>query len=301
MDALSPVGLENNTLSRAAQKRMSFEQWEDALLWCSDTYLGNNLTAGGHMQHAASSTKYGGDATDEMVTTWAPDTVENDDCLDIARLNFNAAKGPVKQKQEHDDDDDEDDDEDEDDNRDITLIDDEASNSTSNDSSLAMVTSSTSTVRPFPTVELVMPAFAEFCPQTNRRALIDHFANVLSHLIVLREDEGNPFQQLVLPLSQKSPVVLNAVFALASAHMEHRGVRNSEKSVYFHNQAISGLSSMIAKGCDSRRNELLAAIILLVYYEVVSCHCSLLFHGTILILMKYSWFKLAAPISLTDT
>lgn len=256
------MALENNSLSRAAQKRMSFEQWEDALLWCSDTYLGNNLTTDGRVQHQASLDKSDEDV-DEMGTTWASDTVENDGDLDIAGLNFDAAKGTVRHKQVHDDDDDDDDD------QDITLIDDEASRSTSNDSSLAMV-ASTSSAPPFPAVELVMPAFAEFSPQTNRRALIDHFANVLSHLIVLREDEGNPFQQLVLPLSQKSPVVLNAVFALASAHMEHRGVRNNEKSIHFHNQAIRGLSSMIAKGCVSRRNELLAAIILLVYYEVVS-------------------------------
>jgi hypothetical protein len=244
--------MENNSLSRAAQKRMSFEQWEDALLWCSDNYHGNNLTTDGQMQDRA-STKYGENVADEIVTAWAPDTVENDDCLDIAGLTFNASKDPVRPEQEHNDDDDDDD------NRDITLIDDEISNSTSSDSSLAMV-ASTSTVPPFSAVEFVMPAFAEFAPQTNRRALLDHFANVLSHLIVLREDEGNPFQQLVLPLSQKSPVVLNAVFALASAHMEHRGVRNNEKSIYFHNQAIRGLSTMIAKGCDSKRNELLAAI-----------------------------------------
>lgn len=271
---------------------MSFEQWEDALLWCSDTYSGNNPAADGHMQHSTSSTKYREDATDEMVTTWAPDTVENDGCLDIARLNFNEAKGPAKH--EHDDDD-----VDDDDDESITLINDESLNSTANDS-LAMV-ACTSTAPPFPTVEFVMPAFAEFSSQTNRRALIDHFANVLSHLIVLREDEGNPFQQLVLPLSQKSPVVLNAVFALASAHMEHRGVRNNEKSIHFHNQAIRGLSSMIAKGCDSRRNELLAAIILLVYYEVVGDQGPLLFHGTVLTLIKYSSFKLAAPTSLMGT
>lgn len=276
---------------------MSFEQWEDALLWCSDTYLGNGLAVDGHMQQPASSAKYGEDAADEIFTTWGPGTVENEGCVDITGLDFNAAKSPVKQeqKQEHeheheddyndgdDDDEDNDEDDDDDDSQNITLIDDETSNSTLNDSSRAMV-ASTSTVPPFPTIELVMPAFAEFSQQTNRRALIDHFANVLSHLIVLREDEGNPFQQLVLPLSQKSPVVLNAVFALASAHMEHRGVRNNEKSIHFHNQAIRGLSSLIAKGCDSRRNELLAAIILLVYYEVVSCHCFSHSHGTTLTL-----------------
>jgi hypothetical protein len=120
-----------------------------------------------------------------------------------------------------------------------------------------------------PRLEFCAPAFAEFSERTNRRALVDHFCNVLSHLIVFREDGGNPFQQLVLPLSHSSPAVMDAIYALASAHLEFRGVQNGEKSVYFHNQAIQGLARLIQKGCDVNRNELLAAIMLLVYYEVL--------------------------------
>lgn len=123
---------------------------------------------------------------------------------------------------------------------------------------------------PSPHLEFCAPAFEEFSQRTNRRALVDHFCNVLSHLIVFREEKGNPFQQLVLPLSRSSPAVMDAIFALASAHLEYRGVQNAEKSVYFHNQAIQGLARLIEQGGDVNRNELLAAIMLLVYYEVVS-------------------------------
>jgi hypothetical protein len=63
---------------------------------------------------------------------------------------------------------------------------------------------------------------------------------------------------------------MDAIYALASAHLEYRGVQNAEKSVYFHNQAIQGLARLIEQGGDVNRNELLAAIMLLVYYEVVS-------------------------------
>jgi hypothetical protein len=237
---------------------MSFEQWEDALLWCSDTYLDSNLTTDGHVQQPDSSGRYGEDVVDETFTAWTSDTIDHDGCLDVVDLDFTGPKSPVKQEERDND------------SQGIPLIDVVTSSSTRRNSSLAMV-APVSTVFPFPTIEFTTPAFAEFSQHTNRRALVDHFANVLSHLIVLREDEGNPFQQLVLPLSQKSPVVLNAVFALASAHLEHRGIHNSEKSIYFHNQAIRGLATLIAEGCDARRNELLAAIILLVYYEVVSC------------------------------
>ncbi|KAF5003387.1 hypothetical protein FDECE_10066 [Fusarium decemcellulare] len=122
---------------------------------------------------------------------------------------------------------------------------------------------------PSPRFEFCSPVFSEFSDRTNRRALVDHFCNVLSHLIVFREENGNPFQQLVLPLCQESPAVTNAVFALASAHLEYRGVSNDEKSVYFHNKAIQGLARLIQKGAGVNRNELLAAIMLLVYYEVL--------------------------------
>ncbi|KAI0876526.1 fungal-specific transcription factor domain-containing protein [Hypoxylon argillaceum] len=120
-----------------------------------------------------------------------------------------------------------------------------------------------------PTLEFCMPAFSEFSDRPNRRALVDHFCNVLSHLIVFREESGNPFQQLVLPLSHSSLPVMNAIYALASAHLEYRGVQNSEKSIYFHNQAIQGLSRVIESQVKVNKNELLAAIMLLVYYEVL--------------------------------
>ncbi|KAI1328512.1 hypothetical protein F5Y16DRAFT_149866 [Xylariaceae sp. FL0255] len=120
-----------------------------------------------------------------------------------------------------------------------------------------------------PALEFCSPAFSEFSTRSNRRALVDHFCNVLSHLIVFREESGNPFQQLVLPLSHRSSPVMNAIYALAAAHLEYRGVQNAEKSVYFHNKAIQGLSRVIENQGKVNRNEALAAIMLLVYYEVV--------------------------------
>lgn len=121
-----------------------------------------------------------------------------------------------------------------------------------------------------PILEFHIPVFSEFSEQPNRRALVDHFCNVLSHLIVFREESGNPFQQLVLPLAHQSSPVLNAVYALASAHMEYRGLDAGEKSLVFHNRAIQDLARLIQREDGVNKNELLAAIMLLVYYEVVS-------------------------------
>lgn len=121
---------------------------------------------------------------------------------------------------------------------------------------------------PSPYLEFNIP-FSDFTQRKNRRHLVDHFCNVLSHLIVFREENGNPFQQLVLPLSHSSPAVMDSIYALASAHLEFRGVENMEKSDYFHGRAIQELARLIEKGGGENRNELLAAIMLLVYYEVL--------------------------------
>jgi hypothetical protein len=121
-----------------------------------------------------------------------------------------------------------------------------------------------------PLLEFSAPAFEEFTNMRSRRKLVDHFCNVLSHLIVFKEDTGNPFRQLVLPLSHGCSPVMNAIFALSSAHLEYRGIENEEKSLNFHNKALQGLAMLIEQNDPSSREEILGAIMLLVYYEVVS-------------------------------
>ncbi|TVY44421.1 L-arabinose-responsive transcription regulator ARA1 [Lachnellula cervina] len=120
-----------------------------------------------------------------------------------------------------------------------------------------------------PLLEFSAPVYMEFTEGRSRRALVDHFCNVLSHLIVFKEDTGNPFRQLVLPLSHASSPVMNAIFALSSAHLEYRGIENEEKSLTFHNRALQGLAQLIDQNDQERREEVLGAIILLVYYEVL--------------------------------
>ncbi|KAK6825432.1 hypothetical protein PG987_012926 [Apiospora arundinis] len=51
---------------------------------------------------------------------------------------------------------------------------------------------------------------------------------------------------------------------------QYRGVNTGEKSIYFHNEAIQSLAQLIEKnGKVNHKNELLASIMLLVYYEVL--------------------------------
>jgi hypothetical protein len=121
-----------------------------------------------------------------------------------------------------------------------------------------------------PLLEFSASIFMEFTDKKNRRTLIEHFCNVLSHLIVFKEDTGNPFRELILPLAYISSPVMNAILALSSAHLEHRGVENEEKSLDFHNRALQGLAQLIDQGEQANKEEVLSTIMLLVYYEAVS-------------------------------
>lgn len=113
-----------------------------------------------------------------------------------------------------------------------------------------------------------VPAFSEYTGRESRRNLLDHFCNVLSHLIVFKEDSGNPFRQLVLPMAQKSGPTLDAIFAVSSAHLEHRGLHVEERALDLHSKALQGLASLISHKDEGNRDEVLAVIILLLYYEV---------------------------------
>lgn len=113
-----------------------------------------------------------------------------------------------------------------------------------------------------------VPAYSEYTNRESRRGLLDHFCNVLSHLIVFKEDSGNPFRQMVLPMAQKSPALLNAIYAISSAHLEHRGLHVEERALDLHSKALQGLASLIVHKDEGNRDEVLAVIILLLYYEV---------------------------------
>lgn len=100
--------------------------------------------------------------------------------------------------------------------------------------------------------------------------LLDHFCNVLSHRLVLREADGNPFLGLIVPLSRESASVRDAVYTLASAHLELTGASDGEDSEYFYGRTVYNLSKTLENGVAKDWNAALATIILLVYYEVVS-------------------------------
>ena len=119
------------------------------------------------------------------------------------------------------------------------------------------------------TSEYHSPAFSEYGQRRNRRILVEHFTNVLSQLLVVQEESGNAFRDLLIPLAGRSPPVMNTIYAVSAAHMEYRGVEAEERSLDFHSRTLQGLAHLIADPVTTR-DEALAVIVLLIYYEV--CH-----------------------------
>lgn len=117
-------------------------------------------------------------------------------------------------------------------------------------------------------LELPYPSFFNLTDDTQDRKLIHHFCTVLSHLIVFTEEPDNSFQELILPLASENSPVLHAMCAFSKGHLEYMGVQDSKHSSNFRVLAAEGVFSLVQQNC--RYEEVLAATMLLVYYESVS-------------------------------
>ena len=73
-------------------------------------------------------------------------------------------------------------------------------------------------------------------------------------------------------MARKSPPLLNAIYAISSAHLEHRDLQVEERALDLHSKALQGLAVLIAHKDEGNRDEVLAIIILLLYYEVGLFH-----------------------------
>jgi hypothetical protein len=112
------------------------------------------------------------------------------------------------------------------------------------------------------------PAITESNPRRNRRMLVDHFRNDLSQLLTFKEEPGNPFRDLIVPMSARSEPVLNAIYAVSAAHLEQTSIATEERALDFHSRSLQGLAQLIADRATGR-DEALAVIVLLLYYEVI--------------------------------
>ncbi|KAK1515212.1 uncharacterized protein CCOS01_13405 [Colletotrichum costaricense] len=114
-------------------------------------------------------------------------------------------------------------------------------------------------------LEIPQPSFSNLTDCAHERKLIHHFSSVLSHLIVFTEEPDNLFQGFILPLCSDNSPVLHAMCAFAKGHLEYMGVQDSKHSSNYRVLAAEGVFQLVQQNC--RQEEVLAATMLLVYYE----------------------------------
>ena len=108
------------------------------------------------------------------------------------------------------------------------------------------------------------PTFIQITPSP---PLLEHFTQELAPLLVFKE-QGNPFLDLLLPLSHHNPVLQSAFYAVSSAHLENMGKPADQKSLDLHSKALQGLATSIGRKDSEDEDSTLAATLLLLYYEV---------------------------------
>ncbi|ROT40980.1 hypothetical protein SODALDRAFT_307467 [Sodiomyces alkalinus F11] len=105
-------------------------------------------------------------------------------------------------------------------------------------------------------------------PPPDPNALVNYFANVVS--LDLVRDPGSPVTEIILPLCYSSGIVRDAACALAGLHMARTSVRNDCDHALFLSQALVGLPLLAQLDEDWAQDQVLATLLLLLYYEVLS-------------------------------
>ena len=111
---------------------------------------------------------------------------------------------------------------------------------------------------------IILPDLDDF---THFSGLLEYFRNELAPLFAFRTS-SNPFIDLLLPLAHHNLVLLNALYAISSAHLENLARPVEHKSLDWHSKAIQGLATSIGLKDPDDEDSTLAATLVLLYYEV---------------------------------
>ena len=107
---------------------------------------------------------------------------------------------------------------------------------------------------------------------TDTSELIHHFDSTVANLISFsRSGTTNPFFANILPLVPESKLVRSAVESVASAHLAVLGPGSQFDAQYLQSRTLSLLAHGLSRDdlSDVDAEQLLAATLLLIYYEVV--------------------------------
>lgn len=108
------------------------------------------------------------------------------------------------------------------------------------------------------------------CGSPSHQKLIDHFCYTVAPMTTLDSGKDNQLAQFVVPLIGVNLTVLNAVCALAGAHLEQLDQDGIYMSPYYRRLATRGVESQSSEIVGYNYVATLTSILLLIYYEAVS-------------------------------
>ena len=108
-------------------------------------------------------------------------------------------------------------------------------------------------------------------PNLNRSTLpyMHHFITFCCRFLAYPNDnEDNPFQEKLVPLTTSSPALLHAVVALSAAHLSRSQKQHELTAAHHYSLALRALHSTLSDPAIARSDSTLGAWLLLCVYEV---------------------------------
>ncbi|KAH9211680.1 fungal-specific transcription factor domain-containing protein [Leptodontidium sp. 2 PMI_412] len=108
-------------------------------------------------------------------------------------------------------------------------------------------------------------------PNVDRTTIsyIHHFITFCSRFLVYsNDDEGNPFQEELVPLASSSPALLHSMAALAAGHLARSQPQHEMAAAKHYSLALRELNQTLLDPVISRSDSPLGACLLLCVYEI---------------------------------
>jgi hypothetical protein len=110
-------------------------------------------------------------------------------------------------------------------------------------------------------------------PNVNRATVpyLHHFVTFCCRFLVYANDnEGNPFQEELIPLAVQSPALLHSMAAVAAGHLSRSQISQHGLTAAKHySMALRELTTALSNPATARSDATLGACLLLCVYEVL--------------------------------
>lgn len=113
--------------------------------------------------------------------------------------------------------------------------------------------------------------FVYHYPSLDRQSVqyMHHFITFCCRFIAYPNDnEGNPFQEKLVPLASSSPALLHAMTAVSAGHLARSQAHHSNVAAHHYSLALRALNDTLSDPKTAKQDSALGACLLLCVYEV---------------------------------